>query len=119
MHNHSGSNLSWGIASSLIESSSWGGRLRGDLGVLEVDEGFFPVWQDLRPGVVVTNIFRDQLDRFGTVEKVREKIKPAWASWKKADSRSSMPTTSLASLESSRTEYTWFTGWNCLRAGTA
>lgn len=113
VHNHSGSNLSWGIASSLIESSSWGGRLRGDLGVLEVDEGFFPVVaQDLRPrGVVVTNIFRDQLDRFGTVEKVREKIEAGLGFLEEGGFKViNADDPSLASLESSRTGNTWFYG---------
>lgn len=76
VHNQSGSNMSWGVASSLIGSSSWKARLPGDIGVMEVDEGAFPALvEKLQPrGVVVTNIFRDQLDRYGEVDHIQKAI---------------------------------------------
>lgn len=76
-HNQAGSNLSWGVASSLIGASTWSGRLDADYAVMEVDEGAFPgVTREIRPGgVVLTNIFRDQLDRYGEVDHVRDSIK--------------------------------------------
>ncbi len=76
IHNQSGSNMSWGVASTLIEHSSWTGQMDADIGVMEVDEGAFPgVTAGLQPlGVVVTNIFRDQLDRFGEIDSIRDLI---------------------------------------------
>src|SRR5690606_22325261 len=80
--NNEGSNLSWGIATSLIKASTWGGKLHRQYGVLEVDEGFFPkIAEQLQPlGAVVTNIFPDQLDRFGSVENIRQNIDRGLAS---------------------------------------
>lgn len=74
--NNTGSNLSWGIATSLINASTWGGKLNCRYGVLEVDEGFFPgLAGQLQPvGAVVTNIFPDQLDRFGGVDNIQQSI---------------------------------------------
>ncbi len=73
IHNQSGSNLTWGIASTFIENSTWLGCMNGDLAVLEVDEGAFPtLTASLQPhGIVVTNIFRDQLDRFGEIDSIQ------------------------------------------------
>lgn len=73
VHNAAGSNLAWGIASTLIEAGTWQGKLPEGSAVLEVDEGAFPALsRSLRPRfAVITNIFRDQLDRFGGVEQVR------------------------------------------------
>ncbi len=71
--NRAGSNLLRGILSALVERSDWQGRLvlggRG-VGLFEVDEGTLPqMLGRLRPHVVVlTNLFRDQLDRYGEVE---------------------------------------------------
>jgi len=77
IHNQSGSNMAWGIASTLIENCSWKGRMDGDIAVMEVDEGAFPdVTTSLQPrGIVVTNIFRDQLDRFGEIDSIQALIK--------------------------------------------
>lgn len=73
IHNAAGANLAWGIASTLIEAATWQGQLLGESAILEVDEGAFPALsKSLRPHLaVITNIFRDQLDRFGGVEQVR------------------------------------------------
>lgn len=74
VHNRSGSNMAWGVASALVEQSSWLGKPTGELAVMEVDEGSYPtVARDLQPrGTVLTNIFRDQLDRFGEIETVEK-----------------------------------------------
>ena len=65
--NGTGSNLARGIASRLIEVASWRGRVDADVAVFEVDEAAVrPLAPRLRPRVlVVTNMARDQLDRFG------------------------------------------------------
>lgn len=77
VHNRAGSNLAWGVATTLIEASTWRAGLPGEIAVLEIDEGAFPALsKSLRPrGAVVTNIFRDQLDRFGGVQQVQDAIR--------------------------------------------
>ena len=68
--NRSGSNLSRGIASALLERTQWRGRLEEDIAVLEVDEASMPaVCEQVRPSIVVVlNLFRDQLDRYGELD---------------------------------------------------
>lgn len=77
IHNQSGSNMSWGVASALIGAASWTAGLPGDYAVMEVDEGAFPgVVRSIQPrGVVVTNIFRDQLDRYGEIDLIQNSIR--------------------------------------------
>ena len=84
--NREGSNMMRGIASALVEAAGWGGAFEaGDrkLGVFEVDEATVPeaAWA-VRPRVVLfTNLFRDQLDRYGEVEYVAEVWRKAVATW--------------------------------------
>jgi UDP-N-acetylmuramyl tripeptide synthase len=68
-HNRTGANLASGVASALIAATGWGGAGR-DQAVAEVDEASMPgVCRALRPRVaVVTNFFRDQLDRYGELQ---------------------------------------------------
>ncbi len=70
MHNRSGANLIVGIASTLVNGSTLAGNPRADVGLFEVDEAAFPVAvQELHPRLcVLTNLFRDQLDRYGEVD---------------------------------------------------
>ncbi len=70
MHNRSGANLIAGIASTLVNGSTLAGRPKADVGLFEVDEAAFPTAvQELRPRLcVLTNLFRDQLDRYGEVD---------------------------------------------------
>jgi len=72
IYNFSGSNLSRGIASFLITHTNfWGTKLDGDIGLFEVDEATMPeILALVRPkAILVTNLFRDQLDRYGEVDK--------------------------------------------------
>ncbi len=80
--NRSGSNLSRGVASALLERSKWRGRLEEDVAVIEVDEFSMPaVCEQLRPStVVVLNLFRDQLDRYGELDTTASVIGRAIAS---------------------------------------
>jgi UDP-N-acetylmuramyl tripeptide synthase len=66
--NPSGSNLLRGVATALLESRNAG----ADVGVFEVDEAALPATaQEISPGVVVLmNLFRDQLDRYGELEGI-------------------------------------------------
>ncbi len=79
--NLEGANLMTGVVTAFVRSGSVTGRIDSDYAVLEVDEAVFPLvsgW--IKPDlVVVTNFFRDQLDRYGeldtTVKKVLEALK--------------------------------------------
>jgi UDP-N-acetylmuramyl tripeptide synthase len=72
VHNRSGANLVSGVASALVSSAHPAGRVRGDVGLFEVDEASVAaVVEALRPRVLaVNNLFRDQLDRYGEVTYV-------------------------------------------------
>jgi UDP-N-acetylmuramyl tripeptide synthase len=63
VHNRAGSNMTWGVATALLEQE-------GDEGLFEVDEAWLPeVARALDPSLVVLgNLFRDQLDRYGEME---------------------------------------------------
>ncbi|SIS78447.1 Mur ligase family protein [Alicyclobacillus vulcanalis] len=74
--NHKGANLPQGIATAFLKSCSWTGRLKANLAVLEIDEATLPkIAADLPIGViVVTNVFRDQLDRYGELDGTLAKL---------------------------------------------
>ncbi len=65
--NRSGSNLLQGVISAAVLAADLRGRMDSQLLLLEVDEATVrPVTPQVRPDTfLVTNIFRDQLDRFG------------------------------------------------------
>jgi UDP-N-acetylmuramyl tripeptide synthase len=76
VHNQLGANMVPGITAALIQQSSIMGRLRADYAVLEVDEaslrgltGEIDVQR-----VVVSNLFRDQLDRYGELDTTARMI---------------------------------------------
>ncbi|MBX3093207.1 MAG: DUF1727 domain-containing protein [Cryobacterium sp.] len=72
--NPSGSNLPQGIASAIVADSDLFGRVRGDIGVLEVDEGYaVELAKVLAPTtVLVLNTQVDQLYRFYETERVAD-----------------------------------------------
>jgi lipid II isoglutaminyl synthase (glutamine-hydrolysing) len=74
VHNRSGANMSGGIASTLIEASR-GRGLSGDLGLFEVDEFWLgQVVAELQPrAVLLSNLFRDQLDRYGELDTIADR----------------------------------------------
>ena len=75
VHNRAGSNLMRGLASTLIEAARADGRLpNAAAGVFEVDEATLPAaTAATRPSVlVIGNLLRDQLDRYGEVDAVRD-----------------------------------------------
>jgi len=65
--NRAGSNLLQGVISAAVRGTDLRGRMDAQLFLLEVDEGTVPVVSpQVQPDAfLVTNIFRDQLDRFG------------------------------------------------------
>jgi UDP-N-acetylmuramyl tripeptide synthase len=69
-HNRQGANLITGITATMIEEASWTGNVSADLCLFEIDEAALPmVAREVHiNGVVVTNLFRDQLDRFGELD---------------------------------------------------
>jgi lipid II isoglutaminyl synthase (glutamine-hydrolysing) len=74
-HNRSGANLVSGVASTLLSSDG------AELGLLEVDEAALPeVLRRVRPrAVLLGNLFRDQLDRYGELELIAERWRQAVA----------------------------------------
>lgn len=77
VHNHAGANLISGVTSAFIQDATILGRSRASLGILEVDEATVPqAVSELSPrAAVVTNVFRDQLDRYGEVRHTVELIR--------------------------------------------
>src|SRR5882757_2341632 len=67
IHNRAGSNMHWGVATALLEQL-------GDEGLFELDEAWLPrVAPSLRPRLLVLgNLFRDQLDRYGELERLAD-----------------------------------------------
>lgn len=78
-HNAKGSNLTGGVATTLLTAANLSGRVRKDFVVLEVDERFSRlIFQDFSPDVLLcTNLFRDQLTRNGNVDVILEKLHEA------------------------------------------
>jgi UDP-N-acetylmuramyl tripeptide synthase len=75
VHNRSGSNLMRGLAASLAGEAGGDGRIpnaRWRAGVFEVDEATIPqAVTSIQPqAVVIGNLFRDQLDRYGEVDSI-------------------------------------------------
>lgn len=68
--NRAGSNLSRGVVSALIEHTDWVGRFSATRGLFEVDEAAMAtVAAMLQPkAILVLNLFRDQLDRYGELD---------------------------------------------------
>lgn len=77
--NRSGSNFTRGILSSFIEHATWAGHLNFDVAVLEVDEAYTPrIAEEVLPEVmVVLNVMRDQLDRYGEIDHTAKTISRA------------------------------------------
>ena len=75
--NKSGANLITGITAEFITNSTLSGHCKYDYALIECDEAAFKevsTMIDAR-AIVVTNIFRDQLDRYGEVTHTLESIK--------------------------------------------
>lgn len=79
--NRSGSNMSRGIASAFIEQSNWFARPKADIGLFEVDEAFVgDVAAKTKPKVlIVLNLLRDQLDRYGELDRTAKLIRKGFS----------------------------------------
>jgi UDP-N-acetylmuramyl tripeptide synthase len=75
VHNRAGANMAGGVASTLLEAARRGGTMRGELGLFEVDEFWLDrVGPQLHPrAIVLGNLFRDQLDRYGELETIADR----------------------------------------------
>jgi lipid II isoglutaminyl synthase (glutamine-hydrolysing) len=75
VHNRAGANMASGIASTLAAAAGRRGTIDGRLGLFELDE----FWLDrvapaLAPrAVLLCNLFRDQLDRYGELEVIADR----------------------------------------------
>jgi UDP-N-acetylmuramyl tripeptide synthase len=71
VHNRAGSNMAWGVATALLDA----GRERDQIGLFEVDEAWLPaVARDTDPRLLLlSNLFRDQLDRYGELELLADR----------------------------------------------
>lgn len=72
IHNTEGANMAAGITSSFIVQSS----KQTKLAIIEIDEGSIPrVLDEMTPTkMVFTNFFRDQMDRFGEIDILVDRI---------------------------------------------
>ena len=72
VHNRAGANMAGGVAAALLAAARPHAQIAGELGLFEVDE----LWLDaiasqLGPrAVLLGNLFRDQLDRYGELETI-------------------------------------------------
>ena len=71
VRNRAGSNMHWGVATALIDA----GRGADELGLFEVDEAWLDkIAEQLDPGLLILgNLFRDQLDRYGELELLADR----------------------------------------------
>lgn len=77
--NSIGANMLYGVVTSFAQSATLWGTLNADWAVLEIDEATAKiVFDHLKPDyIVITNLFRDQLDRYGEIDITTEHIKKA------------------------------------------
>lgn len=79
LQNESGANLLNGIASAVIMHGDMTGNIKKDYAIFEVDENALPLaLNKISPDyLVLLNLFRDQLDRYGEVNILAEKWRGA------------------------------------------
>lgn len=81
MCNRVGANMLSGVATAYIEASDIFGRVKADYACLEIDEAYARIiFKQIKPDVmVITNLFRDQLDRYGEMDGTVKLLKDAIA----------------------------------------
>lgn len=72
--NRTGSNFTRGVAAALLGEVDWRGRLKADVAVLELDEAHAVHFVNQVPPryCLLLNVLRDQLDRFGEIDKTAQ-----------------------------------------------
>ncbi|HZU39828.1 MAG TPA: MurT ligase domain-containing protein [Solirubrobacteraceae bacterium] len=75
VHNRAGANMAGGVASTLLGAARGRSGIDGELGLFEVDEFWLDrVCAQLRPrAILLGNLFRDQLDRYGELEAIGDR----------------------------------------------
>lgn len=79
--NHSGSNMLNGAVAAFVLAAGWNGKIDADYACIEVDEAstlrIFPHFQP--DYMILNNLFRDQLDRYGEIDITMNLLKEAMA----------------------------------------
>lgn len=77
--NHTGSNMLNGCISTFVLGAKWNGKMDVDYACIEVDEAStLRIFPHFKPDFcVLTNLFRDQLDRYGEIDITMNLIKEA------------------------------------------
>jgi UDP-N-acetylmuramyl tripeptide synthase len=75
VHNRAGANMAGGVASALLEATHIRDGIDGELGLFEVDEFWLDrIVPELEPrAILLGNLFRDQLDRYGELETIADR----------------------------------------------
>jgi lipid II isoglutaminyl synthase (glutamine-hydrolysing) len=75
VHNRAGANMAGGVASTLLAAARSGGKIAGEIGLFELDEFWLDqVTPQLSPrAILLGNLFRDQLDRYGELETIADR----------------------------------------------
>lgn len=78
--NNAGANMLTGIAAAFSKSATLFGNLNADFACLEIDEANMPlVLRYVTPDcIAVTNLFRDQLDRYGEIDITANLLKKSF-----------------------------------------
>ncbi|HSA06864.1 MAG TPA: MurT ligase domain-containing protein [Candidatus Gastranaerophilales bacterium] len=81
VHNSRGANMLTGITATAIENSSIKADMTSDNCIFEIDEAYLNLaFNEFNPHIIaVTNLFRDQLDRYGELNATAKKIESAIA----------------------------------------
>lgn len=77
--NKLGANMIGGIATTLCQQCNLLGKFKADVACFEIDEAStIRIFDQLTPKVmVITNLFRDQLDRYGEIDITMQKLQTA------------------------------------------
>lgn len=75
--NHTGSNMLNGVAAAFVLAASLSGKIDADYACIEVDEASTRhIFPQFKPDhMVLTNLFRDQLDRYGEIDITMDILK--------------------------------------------
>lgn len=78
--NHTGSNMLMGVAAAFVLNAGLNGKLDADNAVIEIDEAStVRIFPHFKPDYcVMTNLFRDQLDRYGEIDITMDLLRKAF-----------------------------------------
>ncbi len=77
--NNVGANMIMGVATAFVDSANIFGKIKAEYAAIEIDEvSAQHVFKQLKPGyMIITNFFRDQLDRYGEIDITMNAVKKA------------------------------------------